>query len=861
MSSASPDPSKFGHKHRILLAIERFSRHHYGIVFLMALVALIGGVWLGSKIELESNVLALIPEGNRQVDTLKIALEDFGSIDFLLVLLEAGEDEGPDELEDFADLFAERLEQLEDLVDHVEYRFELDGEFLELFYRNAVLFLPPERLAELEAKLADEAILERLEQIKLGQISPISFFTEDLTVDDPLGLMPLFLDRLEGNRGVLNVDISDGYYLSRDRQTLVMLVKPLGPSQDLEFDHALMTAVRDVEAATRADLGVGLEDGEPGPHRVGVRYGGNYAIAIDEEALIRQDVSRNLIVSLLAVSLLYWLCYRRFAALLYSSLPLLVGQALTFALCFVIIGQLNASSSAFTALLMGLGTDFVIVVYARYIEERQKGRSLSEATELMIGETGLGVFTGAITSAGTFFAMCYSDFRGLRDLGFLIGGGILLCAVAIIFMLPAMIKWNEGVRKRKVDSLKKLHLQSFGFEYLIPFSARYRWFVIATIAIMTIGSAYLAFNLGFDDTVTVLRSDSSEALRVQADVKEKFGASLSYMMAIAEADTQDEAIELTALIEERLQPFVEDGTVASYDSILRYLPPQAQQEQILAVLHDDATGAFDADRVRRTFEEGFKQYRFRPTAFSEFLDRVDSFLDPRRPLRIEDLQEQGLQHLLERYVARDGDGYRMVTYLFLTEKRWKRDAPPGFVEALTRDDEGIVVTGTNIVARELRELFGREAPRAVLIGLIVVFVLLLLDFRSLRLTSIAMAQLICGVIMMLGVMKLVGINLNYVNAFVATMILGVGIDYSIHLVHRLMLTNGEITHGLKETGKAVVIAALTNIAGFGTLWLGNYPALRSFGQVATIGSLTCLFTALTLVPAIMVRPRRKPEGR
>ena len=861
MSSASSDPSKFGRKHRILLVIERFSRNHYGIVFLMALVALVGGVWLGSKIQLESNVLALIPEGNRQVDTLKVALEDFGSIDFLLVLLEAGEDEGPDELEDFADLFAERLEELEDLVDQVEYRFELDGDFLELFYHNAVLFLTPDRLADLETRLTDEAILERIEQIKLDLAAPTASFTQDLTANDPLGLMPLFLNRLEGNRGVLKIDISDGYYLSQDSKTLIMLVKPFGPSQDLEFDHALMNAVNEAEAATRAELGENVDDDEQVSRSVDVRYGGNYAIAIDEEALIRQDVSRNLIVSLLAVAALYWLCYRRFAALLYSSLPLLVGQALTFALCFVVIGQLNASSSAFTALLMGLGTDFVIVVYARYIEERQKGRTLREATELMIGETGLGVFTGAITSAGTFFAMCYSEFRGLRDLGFLIGGGILLCAVAIIFMLPAMIKWNEGIRKRKVDSLTKLHLQSFGLEYLISFSARYRWFVIVTITIMTVVSAFLAFNLGFDDTVTVLRSGRSEALRVQAEVRDKFGASLSYMMAIAEGETLDEAVELTALIEQRLRPFVEDGTVASYDSILSYLPAIEQQEQVLAVLREDTTGAFDAGRVRQTFVRGLEQNRFRPEAFSGFLDRLDTFLEPQRPIRIQDLQQQGLQRLLDRYVAQDDDGYRMVTYMFLTDKRWKRDAPPGIVDALTGDAEGIVVTGTNIVASELRSLFTREAPRAVMIGLVVVFVLLLLDFRSLRLTSIAMAQLICGVIMMLGVMKLVGINLNYVNAFVATMILGVGIDYSIHLVHRLTLSDGEITHGLKETGKAVVIAALTNIAGFGTLWLGNYPALRSFGQVATIGSLTCLFTALTLVPAVMARPGPKPEVR
>lgn len=139
----------------------------------------------------------------------------------------------------------------------------------------------------------------------------------------------------------------------------------------------------------------------------------------------------------------------------------------------------------------------------------------------------------------------------------------------------------------------------------------------------------------------------------------------------------------------------------------------------------------------------------------------------------------------------------------------------------------------------------------------VVLVLLLVDFRSLKLTLVALAQLVCGVIMMLGLMQLFGFRLNYVNAFVATMILGVGIDYSIHMVHRMSLSGGQVDAGLLETGKAVVIAAFTNIAAFGTLALGNYPALRSFGVVATFGSATCLFTALTLVPALMAKPRKR----
>jgi predicted RND superfamily exporter protein len=211
---------------------------------------------------------------------------------------------------------------------------------------------------------------------------------------------------------------------------------------------------------------------------------------------------------------------------------------------------------------------------------------------------------------------------------------------------------------------------------------------------------------------------------------------------------------------------------------------------------------------------------------------------------------------VRRYVRQYDDEVRIVSYMTLSDPRWKRDPPPGLVEDLTLDDAGIVVTGTNVVGVELRRIFSVESRKAVSLGLMVVLVLLLVDFRSLKLTLVALTQLVCGVTMMLGLMHLFGYRLNYVNAFVATMILGVGIDYSIHMVHRMSLSGGKIDSGLLETGKAVVIAAFTNIAAFGTLALGNYPALRSFGVVATLGSATCLFTALTLVPALMAKPQR-----
>jgi predicted RND superfamily exporter protein len=843
------DQPDLGSRHRLLLRIERFSRERYKLVFLIALVAVIVASWLGSRIKIESDLLKLIPVGNVQVDTLKEALQDFGSVDYLLVLMEATGDAGPDELETFADTFAEQLKKNDELIEFVDHRFALDEGFLDLFYDNAILFLEPARLDELAERLTDQAILEQVQENRLALTTPMAQISQDVVRNDPLGLLDLFLKPLISNRSALQVDLANGYYLSSDHRNLIMLVKPTRPSQDLGFDARLMEFIGAVETIVREELSGELETGAA----VDIRYGGHYAMAIDESMHIRSDVKQNLFVSLLAVALLYWICYRRFAALLYSSLPLLVGQALTFGLAFFALGQLNAASSAFTALLMGLGTDFVIVMYARYVEERQNGRTLVEATQLMIGETGLGVFTGAITSAGTFFAMCISQFIGLRHLGFLIGSGILLCGVAIVFMLPAMIKWNEGVRPRKVDAVSKLHLQSFGLEHLITFAARHRALTLILVFGLTLAAGAAALQLEFDDSIRALRSQRSEGFRVQQEIANKFGRSLSYMMAIAEAPTEAEAVALAVKVQQRMQPFLDDGTVSSHDTILAYLPPESRQLDVLERLAQDTGGTFDATRVRSTFHDALVASDFRVQAYDDFVGRLDGFLGPQRPLKISDLEQHGLDQLLSRYVLSEPGRVRIVTYMFLADKRWKREPPPGLVESITAGDSGIVVTGTNVVNREFRHIFMREAPRAVMLGLIVVFALLWIDFRSLRLTSIAMAQLVCGVVLMLGLMKLAGIRLNYVNAFVATMILGVGIDYSIHLVHRFTLSKGRVEVGLLETGKAVVIAALTNIAGFGTLTLASYPAMRSFGIVALFGSITCLFTALTVVPAIMGR--------
>jgi predicted RND superfamily exporter protein len=567
------------------------------------------------------------------------------------------------------------------------------------------------------------------------------------------------------------------------------------------------------------------------------------------------DVRLTAVAAVVGVVLLYYIGYRRIGALLYSSAPLIAGQILTFAAAYLAFGKLNSASSGFVAMVMGLGTDFTIVMYSRYVEERRNGLSLAEASRRMMGEGGLGMFTGAITSAGTFYAMCVTEFRGLWEMGFLIGTGILLSMVSIVFLLPAMIQWNEG-RRRKRDVIHKLHVQSFGFERLIPLAARHAGFTLALVLGITIILGIAAWNIGFSDNIADLRSPANAGLIAQAKLRDKFAADLNTMVAIVRAPDADAAVEKARGVVERSRPFLDKGILRDTDSLVDYLPSPADQRRLFAAFRsEEEQGALSFARVERAFRSALEAEGFREGAFDSYLADLQSVMTRSEPITLTDLRQHDLGALLKRYVSDTADAsgrpiHQIAVYLF-PEEGYRREAPPGLAEALQEDDPDITVTGVNIVSKRLREIFAHDATMAIGIGLVLVSILLWLDFRSLRLMIVANAQVLTGVIWMLGAVSLAGLQISFVNCFVATMILGVGVDYGIHLIHRMCLNGGVVDDGVLETGKGVAMAALTNVVGFGSLALSNYPGLRSVGIIAMVGSAACLMTSLTLLPALM----------
>jgi predicted RND superfamily exporter protein len=94
------------------------------------------------------------------------------------------------------------------------------------------------------------------------------------------------------------------------------------------------------------------------------------------------------------------------------------------------------------------------------------------------------------------------------------------------------------------------------------------------------------------------------------------------------------------------------------------------------------------------------------------------------------------------------------------------------------------------------------------------------------------------------------------NIFVLTMVIGIGVDYGVHLLHRWYESDGD-TESLAETSKAIAVAALTTMVGFGSLVLSHYPGLRSVGGAAILGALATAILGITVLPVLLTLLERR----
>ena len=181
------------------------------------------------------------------------------------------------------------------------------------------------------------------------------------------------------------------------------------------------------------------------------------------------------------------------------------------------------------------------------------------------------------------------------------------------------------------------------------------------------------------------------------------------------------------------------------------------------------------------------------------------------------------------------------------------------IDAISSDDpDRVLVAGPGLSKIALAEMVIKGQLISLILSLLIVFFLLTLSFKSWAAGTQGTLSLLLAILFLFGIMGFTGISLDLVTALLSSVMIGVGIDYTIHFLWRYrkeyarcLNSDQALATTLLTAGRGIVFNAFSVMLGFSVLMLSGFTPLRFFGILVVAALMACLLSALLLVPALI----------
>ena len=815
---------------RFQLVLDFARRRRTAILVLALVLAVASGVML-TQVPFESNILKLIPQGGPAVQAFQTYVDHFDSLDYVYVLFDAPPGHTIAEYEDVVEAYVTELRDVPQ-IEHVDATlFDADRDWDYLVDRILLLLGrdgASEALEKFEPEGMEAALLRSREALTIPSAT-----MRDLVQRDPLGLVLSLRPRFVGNKAFSQFDPTAEGYVSSDGRSRMVIAKPTGPAFDADFCAELLAELAAVERRVLSELESDelVYVGDEAPPPIGIELAGGYRATYEAENLIRGEMKLNAFVSLVLLLSVIFVVFRSYWTLMCAATTLGLAGLMTMVAVGLARGELLAAASGGAAMLFGLGIDGIMLLYVRFLEERARGADAETATR-GLSTTVSSVLLGYITSVATFAALMLIDFPSLEELGRLVGLGMLLCAGLTLLLVPAFLSF-QGSSGRQLRSPRLPRLAE-----LVATHPR---------AILWVAGALTLASLAALPRLVVVASlekiqPRTEGSRVQDELEERFQFPKNVVLVLAEGPELDPVLDKHRILARELTT---GGETVSLASALSFLPPSSEQAAVSELV---TRAGLSAEVVARRLEAAATRAGFRPGVSARFEERLPVLFDPSERITYDGLMEHGLGPVVSRFIVRKDNGYMAATYLYAeTPSEVSRLA--GVVASI---DPSFLVTSQVLVNGELRASLLPQFLKGVVIGSVIVILLIYLNFRSLRLTLLCLLPTVLGLLWGGGLFAVTGIELDLFSVFGIVMVIGIGVDYGIHILHRFQLEgSGSISDFLPWTGAAIALAAVTTMIGFGTLALSSYAPLGKLGIVSATSVVFVAFASLLVLPAVL----------
>lgn len=725
--------------------------------------------------------------------------------------------------------------------------------------RNRLLFLSPAQLDRLVQRLIQaQPLLGRLrDDPSLSGFADTMTRLAERDTDDTgfnallasLNQTAAELAQTEAQRGAARIDwqaqLSPDAVPSTRQLLQVTLVDDPG--------RAELRAVRAMLEAQQADW-----------PEVRLRMTGALPLKLDELDAARDGAALAAGLSLLAVLVLLGIGLRSAGFVAASLLSLVVGLVLTAGFAALAVGRLNLISVAFSALYIGLAVDYAVHLCMHLRSNADQPSPIATT----IADVGGSLLLCTLTTSVAFLAFLLTDYRGVAELGLIAGAGIVIGLFTSLTLLPALLQWWQV-------SLPPLRTPAAAPSASATRRSR-RW-VQVTALLLAVGAGVAALDLRFAYNPVHLKPAHLESVTSVEALARDGDAPL--VAELLQPD-RDRAHALASTLSA-------DPAVRQVVWLVRFVPQQVDDKLLLI---DDlllSTGSVLSGRLTLAPVE-VDRARQAVAALANALEaRQDTAADglrawlaaPRSPADWAGLQQAWLGDLpgllddLGR--ALDPDGGTLDAIPEALQRRWLSAQGDWLLRVLPADDvyddptlrrfvsavQDIApeASGPAITYIEAGRSVQRAFVQAFGTALLTIAVLLVLLLRSVPDALRALAPLLLGSVVLLGLAALIPIPLNFANIIALPLLLGVAVDNGVHLIWRARQGVAAGALARSATGRAVLLSALTTLASFSALAVSTHRGMASMGQLLGLGLLIALLCTLVVLPALLphqAAPRR-----
>ena len=585
-----------------------------------------------------------------------------------------------------------------------------------------------------------------------------------------------------------------------------IILRPTGSPFDSKFSQRLMKDVyrileeSDLEAA---NLKIGW-------------IGGPYRHAVEDLELILKDLSKTAGISLLFIFIVVSAGFREVRSIFIIFVPLILGSLWTWGVTGIWVGELNTFTSSFTAILLGLGIDFAIHFYYRFREEKQRQEDIRIAIAETWSHVGPPCLAAGVTSAAGFSALCFASFDGFAQLGFILASGVILCLFAITITLPLMILWRQRQQKEMIFE----EVDAGDGKQVTYWMAPYGLGLLFAIAV--VASTQLS-NIGISYDLSAIRAKGLSYEELEPDVRAVAERAFNPILLTYETPEElaTEHLRLQKIIDDETEPYF--GNLLSIHSLF---PVDVQErEQALQKLSALTTP---------------ENLQFFPPQVKQPLMKLIQI--PPRKLTPDDVPD-GVLHMIGA-----GTGKNRIV-LLPSGNQWDIRENAALSDAIHKEFPTAHKVGEYLATADLYRLLSNDAPLVAGLALVLVLFASMLDIRSLWRALSAVLILVIGMCWAGAAMVFFQINLSIVNFVGIPIMMGIGIDVIIHLMHRISEEGpGRIAYALKTTGKASMVSVATTVVSFSSLLIASSRGIQSLGQLVVTGLILVTLAAFSWIP-------------